>query len=140
MKGALCGFLLVLAAAIGTSCGQPAEETPVARTTAASEVAALPPVQIENRVWRVERSSAVAAGTLYVFLGDGRLVVSSPGSEPLVGEWELEDGQLSMVEESLRYRVEVLELTRDRLRLLSHNPGEPVEIELLDASRPTPHG
>lgn len=33
-----------------------------------------------------------------------------------------------MVEESIRYRVEILGLTADAFTIRSHNPGEPVDI------------
>ena len=52
-----------------------------------------------NRVWRVSESSGVAPGTLYVFLSEGTLLVTSPQSKPALGSWRTEAGVLTMVEE-----------------------------------------
>lgn len=86
-----------------------------------------------NRVWRVSASSAVATGTLYVFLSDGTLVIASPHSEPLVGSWQASDGGLTMVEESIPYKVEILKLDAHSFVIRSHDPGSPVDISLVPA-------
>jgi hypothetical protein len=86
-----------------------------------------------NRVWRVERSASVEPKTLYVFLSDGSLVITSDHGTPLLGTWKYEDGTLTMIEEGLPYDVDILELSGDRFRIRSNNPGEPVEIEFIAA-------
>ena len=43
-----------------------------------------------NTVWRVSESSSVAPGTLYVFLSEGTLVITSPNSKPALGRWKYE--------------------------------------------------
>jgi hypothetical protein len=86
-----------------------------------------------NRVWKVKRSTAVEAGTLYVFLSDGTLVITSAHSKPLLGSWSRSGAELSMVEESIPYRVEILRLTNDSFEIRSHNPGSPVDIEMSPA-------
>lgn len=88
-----------------------------------------------NQVWRVSESSAVAPGTLYTFLSEGTLVIASPHARPLLGNWRYENGALTMVEESIPYAVDILEMKADRLQLRSNNPGEPVLITLVAAER-----
>jgi hypothetical protein len=36
-----------------------------------------------------------------------------------------------MIEEGIPYPTDILELTADRFRIRSHNPGEPVEIGMV---------
>jgi hypothetical protein len=91
------------------------------------------PTAFVNRVWRAKESTAVAPGTLYVFLTDGTLLVTSPHSTPLVGSWKLENGQFTMVEDGLSYPTDILESGPNLLRLRSHNPGEPVDMTLVPA-------
>ena len=88
-------------------------------------------VAFVNRVWRVESSSSVAPGTIYVFLSEGTLLITSSNSKPLLGSWKYDKGDFTMVEEGIPYRVEVLHLSRKQFKIRSHNPGEPVEITLI---------
>jgi hypothetical protein len=88
-------------------------------------------VSFVNRVWRVSNSSSVAPGTLYVFLSEGTLVITSPNSKPALGRWKYEDGAFTMVEEGVPYKVDVLKLSKDEFRIRSNNPGEPVDITLV---------
>ena len=92
-------------------------------------------VSFVNQVWRVSESSAVAPGTLYTFLAEGTLVIASPNTRPLLGQWRYENGALTMVEESIPYAVDILEMKAGRLLLRSNNPGEPVSITLMAAER-----
>jgi hypothetical protein len=91
------------------------------------------PNSFVNRVWRVESSSSVAPGTIYVFLSEGTLLITSPNSKPLLGTWKYANGELTMVEEGIPYPVEILHLSPDQFKIRSHNPGEPVEITLVPA-------
>jgi hypothetical protein len=86
-----------------------------------------------NRVWRVSKSSGVAPGTLYVFLSEGTLLITSPNSKPALGSWKYEGGALVMVEESIPYKTDIVGLSAGELRLRSHNPGGSVEITLVPA-------
>jgi hypothetical protein len=88
-------------------------------------------VSFVDKVWRVSNSSSVAPGTLYVFLSEGTLVITSPNSKPALGRWKYEDGSFTMVEEGVPYKVDVLKLSKDEFRIRSNNPGEPVEITLV---------
>jgi hypothetical protein len=90
-----------------------------------------------NRVWRVERSTAVSPGTLYVFLSDGTLVVASENGKPSLGTWKRENGKLTMVEEGIAYDVDILRLDARGFAIRSHNPGEPVDIEMVPAPSPS---
>ena len=87
-----------------------------------------------NRVWEVASSTGVATGTLYVFLSEGTLVIASPNSKPSLGSWTFKEGELTMVEESIPYRVDILSLDEHELAIRSNNPGAPVEIRLRLAS------
>ena len=86
-----------------------------------------------NKVWRVSESSAVAPGTLYVFLSEGTLLITSEHSKPALGTWNQAGGVLTMVEESIAYKVDILNLSEGEFRIRSHNPGRAVEIRLVSA-------
>jgi hypothetical protein len=133
-KGSVsCASTILLAAALAlTACDRPAtnpdpQADPSAGTTPATSATFV------NRVWRVDRSSAVSPGTLYAFLGDGTLVITSPGNKPLLGSWSHSGAGLVMVEDSISYPVDILELTANSFSIRSHNPGEPVDIHLVPA-------
>jgi hypothetical protein len=89
-----------------------------------------------NQVWKVSRSSGVEPGMMYVFLSDGTLVITSPHGKPAFGTWKSEDGGLTMVEESIPYKVEILKLSPSELTIRIHSPGEPLEITFVPADRP----
>ncbi len=74
--------------------------------------------------------------TLYVFLSDGTLVITSSNGTPALGTWKYDNGKLTMVEESRPYEVEVLALGATEFRIRIHNPGEPVEITFVPADAP----
>ena len=95
-------------------------------------------VSFVNKVWRVSESSGVAPGTLYVFLSEGTLVITSPNSKPALGRWKYEDKALTMVEEGIPYKIDVLKLSKHQFRIRSNNPGEPVNITLVPAEVPSP--
>lgn len=87
-----------------------------------------------NQVWKVSESRDVALGMLYVFLSDGTLVMSAPGSRPALGTWAAQGEGLTMTEDGITYSVQVLESSPARFRLRSFNPGEPVDITLVPAA------
>jgi hypothetical protein len=86
-----------------------------------------------NKVWKVGSSPTIEKGMLYVFLSEGTLVLASPHATPAFGRWEYKNGALTTTEESIRYKVDILKLTRDEFRIRIHNPGEPVDITLIPA-------
>ena len=125
-------LLLVAGALALAGCARPAASPPAPSAAA--------PVGFVNRVWKVQRSSSVSPETLYVFLSDGTLVITSPRGRPSLGTWKSEGGKLTMVEEGLSYPVDVLALDAGRFSIRSHNPGEPVDIEMVPAPSPAADG
>jgi hypothetical protein len=91
-----------------------------------------------NKVWQVKQSSSVATGQLYVFLSDGTLVMASPHGNPTLGRWTYQDSVLTMVEDGIRYRTDILALADSEVSIRSHNPGQPVDILLVPADTPPP--
>jgi hypothetical protein len=125
--------IALLATCIVSACTpadeKPAPPAPQPSTRPAPATAA----GFVNRVWTVSKSTAVQPGTIYVFLSDGTLLITSPHSKPLIGSWKKTESGLTMIEESISYRVDVLELTESSFVIRSHNPGEPVDIWLVPA-------
>ena len=94
-----------------------------------------PPATFVNKVWQVRESSAVQPGTLYVFLSEGTLLITSTNSTPAVGSWKRDGNGLTMVEESIAYKVTILNLTDEEFRIRSRNPGGAVDIRLVAADQ-----
>jgi hypothetical protein len=86
-----------------------------------------------NRVWKVAESTSVAPGQLYVFLSDGTLVIASTTGTPALGTWTFDGKTLTMIEESIPYRVDILGLSTSEFRIRIHNPGGFVDINLVPA-------
>ena len=122
--------LIVASALLLAGCPRPAAAPPPQASPNAA------PVGFVNRVWKVEKSSSVSPDTMYVFLSDGTLVVTSPHGKPSLGTWRSEAGKMTMVEEGISYPVDTLRLDADRFVIRSHNPGEPVDIEMVPAPSP----
>jgi hypothetical protein len=95
-----------------------------------------PPTSFINKVWTVAESEQVAVGELRVFLSDGTLVMASAHGTPAFGTWNYQGGELTITEEGLKYRVEILELTRDTFRIRILSPGDPVVIRFRPAESP----
>ena len=86
-----------------------------------------------NKVWEVSLSTGVEPGTLYAFLSEGTLVVTSPHSKAAFGAWTYKNGKLTMIEQAQEYTTDILSLSHDELRLKSHHPGGSLEILLVPA-------
>ena len=112
----------------GTPPGGGADR-PADSTAAAAEG----PPAFANRVWKVAKSSAGDPGTLYVFLGDGTLLITSAHGTPSLGRWEKRGDGLTVVEEGIRYPTDVLAMTADTFSIRMHSPGEPVTLVLVPA-------
>ena len=93
-------------------------------------------LSLQNRVWVVESSNAVAVRSVRIFLWDGTLVMTGPGSEPAFGRWTFERGRLRIVEAGIAYETDILESSGNRLHLRMNSPGEPVLLEMRDARPP----
>ena len=117
---------------------QPARSTDTATVPVPQPADAAAAPGFVDRTWVVQASSAVAEGTTYRFNGDGRLEITGPdGGAPMAGEWRaLDESRIEMTEEGIDYTVDILEQGDARLRLRSHNPGEPVKITLVPAAAP----
>lgn len=130
------GFVLflVLAFAGGSlvSCAAPAG--PPERVQ--DEVAENEPAGFVNRVWMVGGSPTITRGQIYVFLSEGTLVIASSTGTPAFGKWTYEGGALTMIEEGIPYKVDILGLSQDEFRIRMNNPGEPVTITLVPADTP----
>jgi hypothetical protein len=86
-----------------------------------------------NKVWKVNKSSGVASDHLYVFLSEGTLVITSPQSKPALDSWAYKNGALTMTEESITYKVDIVKLTETEFAIKIYNPGQPTEIEFVQA-------
>ena len=132
---AIAASILALA-----GCGKKAEPPQPAPPPAPAPEAAAPAAAAEDasfigRTWEVVDSRQVAKGSLRVFLPDGTLAMSDPGSTPSFGSWRYADGRLTIVEDGREYPTEILELSDRAFRIRMHGPGEPVEIGFAPASR-----
>lgn len=106
----------------------------------APNVAQGPTVPVEeratfvNRVWSVAESTGMSPGQLVVFLSEGTLVFADPyGNKPAFGAWKYDGTSLTMVEEGIPYKVDILGLNNTEFRIRSHNPGGVVETRLVPA-------
>jgi hypothetical protein len=125
----------VLAASLlfGCSCARSSEPTKMVTAEKSRE---MPSNSLfVNRVWSVRNSNSVAAGTLYTFLSEGTLVITSPNTKPALGKWERSDSGLTMIEEGRRYPAEVVTLSSDEFRIRINGPGEPVDMVFEPATR-----
>ena len=80
-SGTVRALVIALAAALVSACGE--RPAPAANSTTGSKA----PPGFVNKVWAVRESPGVAPGTLYVFLSEGTLVITSPNSRPALGKW-----------------------------------------------------
>jgi len=130
-------FALSLAVVVLSACNNPASAptntsaAPAVSATAPASQPCTPAAPFIDRVWRVRESSAVAPGTLYVFLSDGTLLVAADKQTPSFWRWTYDHGALTMIEESVAYPTDILTLSDREFTIRSHNPGEAVLITLV---------
>lgn len=122
--------LAITVLAFGCGAQKPA---PVAQSEDEAEEGT---VSFIDTVWRVSDSPGVARGTLYVFLSDGTLVITSRNSKPMLGTWKGIGYSLTMVEDGIEYPTEVMSLTKDEFKIASKNPGGRLEITMVRADDP----
>lgn len=147
-KSILLGTLTLLAACNANpppSAPEPATPSPQATTppempapTPTPPAGTTPPADrstpaFVDKVWRVEGSSAVEAGTTYAFLSGGTLVVDAPHGTPMTGSWTYADRRLTMTEEGIAYPTDIVSLDASHFTIRSHNPGGVVEIAMVAA-------
>ncbi|HTL49673.1 MAG TPA: META domain-containing protein [Steroidobacteraceae bacterium] len=131
------GLVSLFAIAACEKKAEPPKPDPAAATSIAHQAAKAEPSFI-NRVWAVTDSTAVAPGSLRVFLSDGTLVMTSVNEKPALGAWHYEDGHLIVTEEGRNYLTDILELTDRSFRIRMQSPGEPVEIAFAPAEQASP--
>lgn len=122
------------------SACQPGDKAPAPTEKPATTTAVASPSRpaFVNKVWKVGAAQDAAAGQLYVFLSDHTLVITSGNGTPSLGRWNYQQGRLTLSEEGRAYETDILELSNQSLKIRSHNPGEPVDIELVPAEEPLP--
>jgi hypothetical protein len=91
--------------------------------------------RLVDRVWVAEASTTVPAGAMYVFLSDNVLVTSATGKPSSLGSWAEDVSGLVITEKGMTTKVDVLELTAQRLRIRIHGKT-PAEITFAPAIRP----
>ncbi len=91
-----------------------------------------------NKVWKVSRSSGVEPGTIYVFLSDSTLLITSSHGTPALGRWTYVGDTLTLIEEGIPYRARVTKLDPNELSLRLAERGTPLEITLVPHTPPTP--
>ena len=128
--------MTIAATALILSACSASEPPPPDSSTTTTAGAATP--SFVNKVWVVAESKDVAVGELRVFLSDGTLVMTSPHATPAFGQWRYTDGNLTITEEGLDYRTEILELSENAFRIRMFSPGEPVEILFAPADSKLP--
>ncbi len=118
----------------GCQAGSPPAEESVGLPAREDGVATTAPASFVNTVWTVAESEQIAHGELRVFLSEGTLVLASPNGIPAFGRWRYDNGQLTITEDGLDYRVDILESTQDVFRVRIHSPGDPVIIRFEPAA------
>jgi heat shock protein HslJ len=96
------------------------------------------PPPFANKVWKVEKSTGVQPGQVYVFLSDGTLLITSGNSIPTLGKWTFDGTALTMIEEGSAHKVDILSQREDRLSIRIHSPGPPLDISLVRVTTPGP--
>ena len=114
-------------AACGSNAPTPKQQGPAAGT-AATVTATVPSPGWVNRIWRVQEGSDIPPGSLYVFLSDSTLLITSSTATPAIGRWTMTGNEMVMIEEGMSYRTEILEQSAQRLVLRQHNPGGTVRL------------
>jgi hypothetical protein len=87
-----------------------------------------------NKVWKVNKSNGATTGQIYVFISDGTLAMTSPNGKPSFGSWSYKEGILTMLEEGVPRKVDIVKLTNDEFNIKINDPGKGVEIEFTLAS------
>lgn len=75
----------------------------------------------------------LSPGQLVVFLSELTLV-----ERPALGTWRKDGGALTMVEEGIPYKVDILGLSKTEFRIRSYNPGGFVETRFVPAEGSPP--
>jgi len=125
-------LLMTLCLAISAGCSHPPTGPPPVIPKGSSE--SVP--GFVNRVWRVASSTTVPPGTLYAFLSDGTLLVTSSTTKAALGMWTFKNNLLTVVEDGRPQPGEIVRLDDKNFQIRLKTTGEPVEIAFLAAAEP----
>jgi hypothetical protein len=126
-RGLFAAAALAVAMALG-ACA-PANQTADSR---------MRPARLTGKVWLVAEPPGRAPGSLYVFVSDGTLLMTSCVETYRLARWRAEaDGRLVVTEDpATRYEVRVLEAGERELRLRLQLVNETVDLRLRAAAAP----
>jgi hypothetical protein len=91
-----------------------------------------------NRVWRVTAATNIPPGSLYAFLSDGTLVVTSPTTKAALGMWTFKNNVLTLVQEGVPLAADIVKLDSMELQIKMRPPAEPFEVAFRLAEDPMP--
>ena len=74
-------------------------------------------------------------GVIRIFLSDGTLLTTSLVSQAALNMWTYKNGNLTIVEGSLPYKVEILKLDQTEFRIRVHGQEGPVELAMAPAEQ-----
>lgn len=92
-----------------------------------------------NRVWRVTSSPTVSPGSLYAFLSDGTLVVTSPSTKAVLGMWTYKGNILLLIHSGVPLYADIVKLDAMELQIKTKAPANPIEISFRLAEEPMPN-
>jgi hypothetical protein len=134
-RRSLAALLLVACVAVGAGTRVRGSQGPTGAQAGAESPVLVRLERLVDRVWVVESSSTLPPGGMYVFLSDNVLVTSSTGKPAAVGTWAEDVTGLVITERGTTSKVDVLELTPERLRLRVKGKTS-VDITFAPAIRP----
>lgn len=136
MRIALPGLLSLLMLA---ACSRPAEEPPATPPTPVAAAAAPAPQpepaadtrrQLLNHVWELTSPEGRPPRSIYVFLPDGSLLMTSCVETYRIASWKLDAGKQIEIREDAqtRYLAAITELTDSTLKLKLNLISEEIEL------------
>ena len=120
------------------SCSQRSGSTDQPARTDAAPAPSTTESRLTNKVWLLTAPAGRAPGSLYVFLADGTLMMTSCVETYRLATWQLQgDDRLLVTEDpTTSYVVRVIDLGERDLRLRLELIGENVDLELRTADAP----
>ncbi len=61
-------------------------------------------------------------------------MIASEHGKPAFGSWTYKDGSLTMIEEGVSSKADILKLSQHEFHIRMNNPGQAVEIEFVPAT------
>lgn len=111
---------------------------PPARTESTAPSPSTTESRLTGKVWLVTAQAGRAPGSLYIFLADGTLMMTSCVEAYRLAAWQLQGDERLLVTEdpTTSYIVRVVDLGERDLRLRLELVGENVDLELRVADAP----